>query len=78
MLIKLRPNQIVNNLPSEEDLLDMSKMESLYVIRRLRAALFYTGDDEVFSVGDKLENGQVYIEAFDIWITENEYTVERD
>lgn len=79
MKIILWPNQIVNNLPSEEDLLDMSKMESLYVIRRLKAALFYTGDDAVFSVDEPNSAGQVYIDDFEIWISENEYiVVQRD
>jgi len=39
MKVKLIPENIFKNIPSEEELVDMSILESIYIIRKLKACI---------------------------------------
>ena len=51
---------------SEEELLELSKMESIYQIRQLRAMLHY--GDTVLDFDQTNDYGQGYLYDFNIWI----------
>ncbi|MCK9446779.1 hypothetical protein M0Q50_07970 [bacterium] len=72
MKIKLIKEEILNNLYSEEDLRDLSIMESIYSIRKLKA-LADSLDGEYILVSDDIKNGQVFSHKYQIWFLENEY-----
>lgn len=66
MNIKLIPEKISSTTASEEELLDLSKIESIYEIRALRAAIDLEGFEiEVTKTNDR---GQVYIDSHEIWL----------
>jgi len=50
MFIKLKPATIVKNIESEEELADKNIMESLYTIRKLKAAVIE--GDKIIEVND--------------------------
>jgi len=72
MKIKLIKEEILNNLYSEEDLRDLSIMESIYSIRKLKA-LADSLDGEYILVSDDIKNGQVFSHKYQIWFSNNEY-----
>lgn len=71
MRIKILPENILQNVASEDMLLDQSHMESIYEIRRLKVAVAFS--NEVIEVEKTNDCGQVYIEQFAIWINADEY-----
>jgi len=71
MKLKLKPQTIVDNIPSEEDLCDMSATECIYAIRALTAAI-RIGGDMVLDL-EPNEHGQIFIKEFDIGLSSNEY-----
>lgn len=74
MNISILPDEILRGIPSDEELLDTSHMESLYAIRKLKLAIRYGGErPTVLQVSEPNSHGQVFIAAFDIWINKNEY-----
>lgn len=76
MKIKLLPQQIMSNIRSEDELLDNgSVMESIYVIRKLKAALYFGTAD--ISVSQKNSFDQVFVAAFDIWFSKDEYVQQK-
>lgn len=71
MYIQIKPLQIIDNIPDEDELLDSSHMESLYAIRKLKVAAKY--GNSIIKIALINKHNQVFIEEFDIWIGENEY-----
>lgn len=72
MKATLNRHEIIKNLPTEEELLNLSTIEAIYVIRKLKALT------ESCSVGcvevNKKSNthGQKFSEKFQIWFNKNE------
>lgn len=64
--VKLDKNKILEGLHTEEELFDLSTLESIYQIRILKALIHY--EDKVFLAEKINEDGQVFAEDFDIWI----------
>lgn len=58
--------KVLESLNTEEDLLEMSKAEAIYDIRKLRALLHYA-DGEVLMF-DKHNDTQGYLHDFQIWV----------
>lgn len=71
MKILIRPFHIAGSIPSEDELLDCSAIESIYAIRKLRAAILYQG--MLVEVGEPNQHGQVFLGEFDIWINKEDY-----
>ncbi len=73
MKIKLNQIQIANNTSNEVDLLDLPIIESMYQIRKLKAAVLEA--DKIIETDDvSPENDQVYIDKYLIWFNKDEYT----
>lgn len=72
MKVKLIVDEIVNNVPTDEQLGDSSVLDGIYIIRKLKAL---TESQEVgFIVVDNVnENKQVYSEKYQIWFDVNEF-----
>jgi hypothetical protein len=70
MLVKLVGKQIAENIYSEEELSELSVMESMYAIRILKAVI--DADGECIEVKE-IENNQVYSEKYKICFSEGEY-----
>lgn len=69
MKVRLIPLEIALRIETEENLIDQSKMDSIYEIRALKAAIELEGKDvEVTKVND---SGQVFIESHQIWLQPN-------
>ncbi len=74
MKIKLNTIQIANNISNEIDLLDSPTIESIYLIRKLKAAILEA--DKIIEPDDvSPENAQIYINKYEIWFHDYEYTV---
>jgi hypothetical protein len=65
MKVKLDKKKLLDSLYSEEELEALSKIESLYQIRTLKAIVHY-GDD-VIEVDKLNEYNQAFIEKFEIY-----------
>jgi hypothetical protein len=72
MKAHLRKRIVLRNLPTEEQLLDQSMMESIYVIRKLKALLEseFRGDIEVSN--EPNSSGQHYSKEFKVWFNKEE------
>lgn len=68
MFIKLIPLKIVERTDPESDLLDQSKMESIYAIRALKAAVELAGKTIEINDLHEHKNGQVYLKSYMIWL----------
>jgi hypothetical protein len=71
MLVKLRGRAILENTYGEEELTELSVLESIYAIRKLKAVIDADGNFIEVKEGT---DGQVYSEKYEIWFQENEYT----
>lgn len=69
--VRLKPEAIVAQTESEEDLADQSVMESFYAIRALKAAAKYGTMPIEVKLHAKCD--QIWIDEFDIWLRSNEY-----
>ncbi|CAL9964014.1 hypothetical protein VPHD479_0085 [Vibrio phage D479] len=71
IVVRLKPEAIVDQIESEDELAEQSIMESLYAIRALKAAAKYG----TLPIEVKLHatSDQVWIEEFQIWLQSNEY-----
>jgi hypothetical protein len=68
--VKLIGSIIANNTYSESELSELSVLESIYTIRKLKAVIESNGDFiEVIEGSDN----QVYSEKYKIWFQEGEY-----
>jgi hypothetical protein len=65
MKVKLDKETIINGIDSEEELLDSSKIESIYIIRQLKALLAL--GDSVFEPEKVNGHNQCFLSEFDIW-----------
>lgn len=65
MKVKLDKEKIINEIPTEDDLLDSSKLESIYVIRQLKALLELK--ESVFEPAELNKYNQCFLPEFDIW-----------
>ena len=73
MKIIINSKRIAENIQSEDDLAELSKMDSFYEIRKLKAAVLLNGlEVEVTKMN---EYAQVYIDEFEIWIHSSEYKI---
>lgn len=68
--VKLIGSVIANNTYSENELSELSVMESIYAIRKLKAVIESNGDFIDVKEG---EDNQVYSEKYKIWFQEGEY-----
>jgi hypothetical protein len=73
MKIQLVPHNIATGIMDEDSLADLSIMESIYAIRKLRAAILLAG--KVIEVDDPNKYGQVFLSDFDIGIAAEEYKI---
>lgn len=65
MKVKLDKERIVKDIPAEEELLDSSKIESIYIIRQLKALLAL--GDSIFEPEKVNGHNQCFLSEFDIW-----------
>jgi len=72
MLVKLVGKQIAKNIYSEEELSELSVMESIYAIRILKAVI--DADGKYIEVKET-ENNQVYSKKYKIHFSEGEYLI---
>lgn len=70
--IKIIPSAILAGLASEDTLLDQSKMESIYAIRKLRVAMELVG--QTIEITKTNSSDQVYIDSHEIWLNTDEFT----
>jgi hypothetical protein len=68
--VKLIGSIIANNTYSESELSELSVMESIYAIRKLKAVIESNGNFIDVKEG---EDNQVYSEKYKIWFQEGEY-----
>ncbi len=68
--VKLIGSIIANNTYSESELSELSVMESIYAIRKLKAVIESNGGFIDVKEG---EDNQVYSEKYKIWFQEGEY-----
>ncbi len=68
--VKLIASIIIENTYSESELSELSVLESIYTIRKLKAVIESNGD--FIEVIEGSEN-QVYSEKYKIWFQEGEY-----
>jgi len=72
MKIKLNRLEIINNLYTEEELSDLSIMESFYHIRKLKA-LSESLESGYIKIDKTNQYNQVYSNKYEIWFNLNEY-----
>lgn len=65
MKVKLDKEKIMNEIPTEEELLDSSKIESVYIIRQLKALLAL--EESSFEPEKVNQHNQCFLSKFDIW-----------
>lgn len=65
MKVRLDKNKLMKSLYSEEELSDLSKLESFYQIRKLKAIIHY--GDNIFEVEKLNDHNQAFIEKFEIY-----------
>lgn len=70
MIISIIPEKIAEGITSEDELLGSSTIESIYQIRKLRAAIQLDGKSFSATINT---GGQAYIDTHEIWIDEGEY-----
>jgi hypothetical protein len=68
--VKLIGSIIIKNTYNESELSELSVMESIYTIRKLKAVIDSNGD--YIDVTEGSDN-QVYSEKYKIWFQEGEY-----
>lgn len=74
MKVKLLPEIIIKYSYTEEELTDLSIMESFYTIRKLKTCI-KSLQIGFIEVSDQNKNKQVFSEEFQIWFNENEYKI---
>lgn len=72
MIVKLIPEKVIENAYNEEQLLDLSVIESLYVIRSLKACIKSEQENGI-NITQFNQHGQAYSKEFSIWFKQNEY-----
>jgi hypothetical protein len=73
MRAMLNVEAILDNMPSEEHLLDVSHMDSIYAIRKLTAAARAAHYQQALILGEANESGQRYSEVYQIWFNKEEF-----
>lgn len=68
MKIQLKRKETIDNLYGEEDLKDLSILESIYSIRILKA-LEESLENGFIEVTKTNESGQAYSEKYNIWLS---------
>ena len=71
MNIKLLPEKILESIPPDENLLEESKLEIIYAVRLLKAALSF--NDNPSEVRRHTHSKQLFLVEYDIWINEEHY-----
>ncbi|MDY0270748.1 hypothetical protein [Trichloromonas sp.] len=74
MKIKLKRKELVDNLYPEEELSDLSIMESFYHIRKLKA-LSESLENGFIHIDEINDNKQCYSVKYEIWFNYNEYEI---
>ena len=72
MKVKLLPENIIKYSYTEEELSDLSKLESFYLIRKLKACT-KSQENSFIEVSKINQSNQVFSEEFQIWFSEHEY-----
>lgn len=73
MKVMLKVEAILENMPSEEHLLDVSHIDSIYAIRKLTAAVRAAHYNQSHILGEVNEHGQRYSEIYKIWFDADEF-----
>lgn len=73
MRAMLNAEAILDNMPSEEHLLDVSHMDSIYAIRKLTAAARTAQYKQAVILGEPNKHGQRYSEVYQIWFNAEEF-----
>ncbi len=72
MKVELLKDNIIKNIDTEDNLLDSSKLESIYEIRKLKGLV--ESLNEGFIEVDKVnKHGQAFSSQFEIWFNKDEY-----
>jgi hypothetical protein len=66
MKIRILPLKVAESIESEENLADLSVLESIYEIRALKAAIELS--DKEIEITEVNDLGQVYIDSHEIWL----------
>ena len=74
MRVRLIPKNIIENSYTEEELKDLSILESFYVMRKLKAVIKSVENSSI-GVTEPNDNGQVFSSEFMIWFNQNEYEI---
>lgn len=74
MKVKLIPKNIIIDSYSEDLLLDLPMYECLYIIRKLKACI-KSYENDYIEVSEMNKNKQVFSEEFNIWFSQNEYSI---
>lgn len=69
MKVRILPLEIVKQIETEDNLLELCTLESIYEIRALKVAVELADKDVEI---DKQNNlGQIYIDSHEIWLQPN-------
>lgn len=71
--IKLNPDIIIKNIPTDEELSDNGIMESIYIIRKLKA--LSKSQENGYIICDELNNDSALSNEYDIWFYKDEFIV---
>lgn len=68
MKVVLNSKETIESIYDENELMDLSIMESIYAIRTLKA-LVESVENGFIEVSKQNNNGQVYSEKYQIWLS---------
>ena len=72
IMIELNATEILDNMYSEEELLDLSTMESIYCIRKLKGIAL---GGSFFVDDSKIEEGNCYVKECGAWYNGKEWSM---
>lgn len=75
MKIKLNKNVIIENLQTEDELIDSSVIESIYVIRKLMGLVESLDNGHIEVIQNLNANGQAFSEEYNIWYNDGEFEI---
>lgn len=67
--IKINKKAFLADLPTDDEIGELSATEMIYVVRAARIAL----DKDTYLVHKMNDNGQVYIDEHSLWISSQQY-----
>lgn len=75
MKVILKYDPILDSIMKEETLLEMSSMEMIYAIRKLKALAESQKNGSVEMRDDLNKNGQAYSEKHQLWFDPDEFMI---